>query len=128
MKRRSRTNKASLQDIAARQSLLLAFAVSLVTSGFALSANANERKTVIITFDVPGAGTGSGQGTQAFAISPEGTITGVYIDSGTVSHGFVRVRDGTFTKFDAPGAGTGSGQGNPRRKYQPSKYDCWILP
>ena len=41
--------------------LLLAFAVSLVTSGFALSANANERKTTIITFDAPGAGTGTAQ-------------------------------------------------------------------
>jgi hypothetical protein len=34
--------------------LLLAFAVSLATSGFALSAGANERKTAIITFDAPG--------------------------------------------------------------------------
>jgi hypothetical protein len=91
--------------------LLLAFAVSLVTSGFVLSANASERKTTIITFDVPGASTGSSQGTQAFAISPNGTITGQYFDSGGVLHGFVRARDGTFITFDAPGAGTASGQG-----------------
>jgi hypothetical protein len=32
----------------------IAFAVSLVTSGFVLSANANEQKTTIITFDPPG--------------------------------------------------------------------------
>jgi hypothetical protein len=109
MKSRSRTNKASLQGIAARQSLLLAFAVCLVTSGFALSANANERKTALITFDAPGAGKGAFQGTQGIAISPEGAITGYYIDSGTVFHGFVRAPDGTFITFDVPGAGTASG-------------------
>jgi hypothetical protein len=85
--------------------LLLVFAVSLATLGFGLSANANERKTALITFDVPGAGTGAFQGTIGFAISPNGTITGWYLDSGSVYHGFVRTRDGTFTTFDVPGAG-----------------------
>src|ERR1700748_517447 len=102
MKSRTRTNKASLQGMATRTALLLTFAVSLITSGFVLSANANERKTAIITFDVPGAGTGPGGGTQAVAISPEGTITGNYGDSSGVLHGFVRARDGTFTTFDPP--------------------------
>jgi hypothetical protein len=89
--------------------LLLAFAVSLATSGFALSANANERKTTIITFDVPGAGTGAGQGTQGFAINPAGTITGIYFDANNVLvHGFVRARDGTITTFDPPGAVIGT--------------------
>jgi hypothetical protein len=50
---KSRTNKASLQGMAPGRALLLVFAVSLATSGFVLSANAIERKTAIITFDVP---------------------------------------------------------------------------
>jgi uncharacterized membrane protein len=106
MKSRSRTIKASSQGMASGGALLLAFAASLATSGLVLSANANERKTAIITFDVPGA-----QGTFAYAISPQGAITGDYVDSGGVSHGFVRARDGTFITFDAPGAGTAPGQG-----------------
>src|SRR5215472_4201950 len=111
MKSRSRTNNASLQGTATGLALLLAFAVSLATSGFVLCANASERKTTIITFDAPGAGTDSGQGTIGFDNSPNGTITGWYFDSGNAVHGYVRARDGTFIKFDAPGAGTGSGQG-----------------
>jgi len=56
--------------LAAGRALLQVFAVSLITSGFVFSASANERKTAIITFDVPGAGTGAFQGTQGLAISP----------------------------------------------------------
>jgi len=65
----------------------------------------------IITFDAPGAGTGPGQGTLAGNINASGAITGWYIDTNDVSHGFVRAMDGTFTTFDSPGAGTGPGQG-----------------
>src|SRR5712691_8117212 len=43
-----------------------------------------------ITFDVPGAGTGPGQGTQGIHINPAGAITGYYLDSGDVFHGYVR--------------------------------------
>jgi hypothetical protein len=66
------------------------------------------------TFDVPGAGTGSTQGTlySGFAgINAEGEITGAYVDAKNVSHGFVRAPDGAITTFDAPGAGTGVNQG-----------------
>jgi hypothetical protein len=114
MKSRTRTNKASLQSVAARTALLLTFAVSLITSGLVLSAKANEQKTAIITitaFDVPGAGKGSGQGTFAFNINPAGAIAGDIIDANNVIHGFVRAPNGAITTFDAPGAGTGSGQG-----------------
>src|SRR6266481_2817038 len=65
----------------------------------------------ITTFDAPGAGTGPGQGTIAFAINPAGTISGRYADAGTAIHGFVRTRDGAIITFDAPGAGTGPRQG-----------------
>src|SRR5437868_590382 len=65
----------------------------------------------ITTFDVPGAGTGPGQGNQGIHINPAGAITGYYLDLGDVFHGYVRTLDGTFATFDAPGAGTGPGQG-----------------
>jgi hypothetical protein len=38
-------------------------------------------------------------------------ITGQYVNSGGVAHGFLRRKDGTITKFNAPHAGTSSGQG-----------------
>ena len=62
-------------------------------------------------FDAPGAGTGPGQGTRAYAVNPDGTIAGFFFDSLTVGHGYVRSRNGVITVFDAPGAGTGPGQG-----------------
>lgn len=58
----------------------------------------------ITTFDEPNAGTGSGQGTVANAINQAGTVTGYYIDSTNMGHGFIRASDGTFTSFDANGA------------------------
>jgi len=70
----------------------------------------------ITTFDAPGAGTGPFQGTTAGVsgfggppINPAGVITGHYVDSGGVLHGFLRARDGTFTTVDAPGAINGTG-------------------
>ena len=105
MKKRKQNTQSIIQAIAAGTALLQVLAVSLVTLGFVLSANANERKTAIITFDAPGAGTGASQGTQGLAISPQGIITGYYLDSGNVVHGYVRARDGSFITFDVPGAG-----------------------
>jgi hypothetical protein len=65
----------------------------------------------IITFDAPGAGTGPGQGTIAFAINPAGTISGRYADAGGAIHAILRTADGAIITFDAPGAGTGPRQG-----------------
>jgi hypothetical protein len=45
------------------------------------------------------------------AMSPAGTIAGVFNDGSDINHGFVRNADGTLTTFDVPGAGTGSFQG-----------------
>jgi hypothetical protein len=45
----------------------------------------------ITTFDVPGAGSGSGQGTIPGSIDLAGGITGYYVDTSNVSHGFLRV-------------------------------------
>jgi hypothetical protein len=67
------------------------------------------------TFEAPGAGTGQNQGTGCpgcFAgLNQFGAIAGIYTDSNTVYHGFLRTSDGNFTSFDAPGAGKGSFQG-----------------
>src|SRR4030095_6451551 len=66
----------------------------------------------ITTFDVPGAGTGPGQGTRAANINPSEAIAGRYIDASDVSHGFLRAPDGSITTFDAPNAGTGPRPGH----------------
>ena len=44
-----------------------------------------DKNGVITTFDAPGAGTGAGQGTQSFAISPRGEVTGFYFDATSAS-------------------------------------------
>jgi hypothetical protein len=59
------------------------------------------------TFNAPGAGTNSGQGTftaGTIALNLTYAITGVYLDAGNAFHGYVRAPDGTI-------AGTSSGQG-----------------
>ena len=67
------------------------------------------------TFDVPGAGTGTYQGTGCpgcdLGLNQWGAIAGIYSDANSVNHGFLRSPDGKFTTFDAPGAGTGSYEG-----------------
>jgi len=58
----------------------------------------------ITTFDVPGAGTGNGQGTNAIGVNARGLIVGYYFDQNNVSHGFSRCPNGAFTTFDPPGS------------------------
>ena len=65
----------------------------------------------ITEYNVTGAGTGSGQGTEGSSISDLGATTGNYIDSSGVNHGFLRGRSGAITTFNVSAAGTGSGQG-----------------
>src|SRR4029453_16868495 len=65
----------------------------------------------ITTFDVPGAGTGPGQGTVPENISTPGVVTGQYADASDVNHGFVRAKAGAITTSDVPGAGIGPFQG-----------------
>ena len=62
-------------------------------------------------FDVSGAGTGPGQGTEPFSLNASGDVVGAYVDANGTSRGFLRTRNGAITTFEAPGAGTGSGQG-----------------
>jgi hypothetical protein len=54
-------------------------------------------------FEVPGAGTRAGQGTNPTSISPSGIVAGNYYDATGLSHGFTLSPDGTFETFDAPG-------------------------
>ena len=56
------------------------------------------------TFDVPGAGTGSGQGTFALSVNALGAITGYYYDASGVVHGFARAPGGNIASFDPPGS------------------------
>jgi hypothetical protein len=83
-----------------------------VSHGFLRSPGGDE----IIAFDAPGAGNtaGSAQGTFPTSINKAGAITGHYIDSNNINHGFLRSAAGDkLITFDAPGAGktAGSGQG-----------------
>ena len=64
----------------------------------------DQRGRFITSFDAPGAGAGSFQGTLAVGIDERGVIAGSYIDANNVNHGFVRDADGTVATFDPPGA------------------------
>ena len=56
----------------------------------------------ITTFDAPGAGTETRQGTYANSINSSGAIAGAYLDVGNTWHGFVRAPDGTMTTIELP--------------------------
>ena len=60
----------------------------------------------LIRLDAPGASSAAGtfDGTFPTSINNGGTITGNYIDSKDLVHGFLRSPTGGFTTFDAPGA------------------------
>src|SRR3981081_1547817 len=74
--------------------------VNFVGHGFLRAKNGT-----LVSFDAPGAGTTdpSFPGTYAVSINPAGAIVGMYTDANSLSHGFVRASDGTFTTFDPPG-------------------------
>ena len=83
----------------------------------------------LTTFDVPGAGTGSNQGSGcpgcARGLNQLGVIAGTYIDANSVQHGFLRSPNGNFTTFDAPGAGTGSYEGTGCPSDCPTSLNDW---
>jgi hypothetical protein len=81
----------------------------LCTTGMSPAAFAQHGN--LFTFDVPGAGTGAGQGTFAVGINDLGLISGYYVDGNNVSHGFLRSLDGHLTTFDDPEAVNQPGQG-----------------
>ncbi|MGA2590613.1 MAG: hypothetical protein ABSH32_11900 [Bryobacteraceae bacterium] len=85
--------------------------LSLALLLLSVSAASSAQYAVFSTFDVPGAGTGSGQGTYAVTINDADAIVGWYSDASNVNHGFVRAANGAISTFDAPGAGGGANQG-----------------
>jgi hypothetical protein len=72
-----------------------------------------------LTFDAPGSGTSVGfrfgplpnsiSIRNSININKLGTVTGNYVDSNNVSHGFLRSPQGEFTSLDAPGASSAAG-------------------
>jgi hypothetical protein len=80
-----------------------------VAHGFLRSPGSN----ALITFDAPGAGrtASAGQGTFPDSISDVGAVTGHYVDSYNVTHGFLRAAGGELLAFDAAGAGNTAGEG-----------------
>lgn len=74
---------------------------------------AQDATSGIISFEAPGAGTASGQGTGCFVVSAclfvinqWGAIVGTYLDANNVYHGFIRSPQGQYTTIDAPCADT----------------------
>ena len=66
-----------------------------ITGWYVDDADANhgfvrDKHCAIVEFDVPGAGTGPGQGPYPFSIAPNGAVTGFSYDANNVVHGFVR--------------------------------------
>src|SRR5213078_3601035 len=105
------------------QGILTPTASSSTSDGFANFSDTPfvRPESTITTFDAPDAGTGPGQGTNAFSITAEGAIAGRYSDAGDVFHGFLRTPDGAITTFDVPGAGTGPGQGTRAANINPAE-------
>ena len=68
--------------------------------------------TITAPIDAPGAGTTGGgkgfsfSGTIAVGIDTAGDIAGIYADTNSVYHGYLRTASGTITTFDVTGAGT----------------------
>jgi hypothetical protein len=79
----------------------VAMLVSLfVTSGQLLA----QIPGTIITFDVPGAGTASQQGTFPARINSYGDVVGNYKDAVGTARAFIRYASGEIITFEAPGA------------------------
>jgi len=57
---------------------------------------ASQGSSTLTTIDVPGAGTGAQQGTAVTAVDAVGDIAGVYIDTTSVMHCFVRPAGAQF--------------------------------
>ena len=88
--------------------------LSVVFSTLFLSLIVSAQEARIITFDPPGADTkpGDNNGTYPSGINAWGAVTGNYVDTKNVLHGFVRSPEGKFTTFEAPGADTTPGSYN----------------
>jgi hypothetical protein len=72
------------------------------------------------TYDVPGVGTGPGQGTFVTGINPAGATTGAWVDPSNVGHAYVRAPDGVITSFDVPRLSD--------KFFKKSKKTCQMMP
>ena len=77
---------------------------TFVEYGYVRTANGHVTK-----FAAPGAGTAQFTGTNVFAVSLQGAITGYGADDNFDALGFVRTFDGKITSFDVPGQIEGAG-------------------
>src|SRR5262245_34591419 len=100
----------NLTNIFTSARLLAASITSILLLGI-LAPTAFSEEPTVIRFDAPGAGTGPGQGTSPFSITPAGAIAGRYSDTNNVFHGFLRTADRAITTFDVLDAWTAPGQG-----------------
>jgi hypothetical protein len=100
--------------------LALVFFTSFVLAPWQKAQAQRVHEPKIITFDVPDAGTGPGQGTTPAFVDARGVVVGYYVDAANVNHGFLRDPDGTIITFDAPGAGTGASQGTVPQQSNPA--------
>jgi hypothetical protein len=94
-------NSAIRSAVHLHSTLLFACSIAFAVTPMSVSATGQHLK--IITFDVPAAGKGSGQGTSTAGINLFGAIIGSYTDANNVSHSFLRQPDGEITTFDPPG-------------------------
>ena len=85
--------------------------VSLFSLPLSLTTPAASQGSTITTIDVQGAGTGAQQGTAVTAVDAAGDIAGVYIDTNSVMHCFVRPAGGSISNCDVSGAGSSLGEG-----------------
>src|ERR1700722_15715280 len=85
--------KSSPRSVIGKSALTLCTALTISGFGFAASAQ------TYTAFDPSGA-----TQTTPTGINAKDSITGNFIDGVGVTHGFLRIADGTFTTFDAPAA------------------------
>lgn len=78
----------------------------LTFAGFDLGFSSSSYSATFTTFDAPGAGSQSDQGTTARNINSSGTITGYYTNDNKTYHGFARASNGKFTPIEVPGSVT----------------------
>jgi hypothetical protein len=117
MKTQATTCKLAIARAAAlaRGNAALMVCLALSTVGLCRSATAGE--STIITFNAPGAGTRSGQGTFAFSINQQGAIAGFYLDkSNGADFGFRGFRiSADFGRISGTGGFRGADFGDRRK-------------
>ena len=73
-----------------RRNAALVLGLALFVTGVAVSAEADDHRSIIVTFDAPNVGTAPGLGTLAVSINPEGAIAGYYLKANVGTVGFLR--------------------------------------